>query len=897
MITVQNYKQKRDSFDISKLDKDTLEVFNAVDEEFDGFMELYSQEESIKEVVNSHIDLVNELFKESNPEPKEVKDELFHVELLQAHNNKFKALGNIDFVTYVKGNEKPELVSVKKLSTIEEMMDEAIGDNSDDFHGYRFVNQKGETIGGRVLDKAVRKKIENQVTLEESISDITGRTLQDAILDAPLFRAFAGKFQQMALLENDESEESDHLIETVDRLEKELNDIPKIYAQDGLGEDAIVYAHLFHGGTDMLITEYSKKDNQAFGFTILNGDSQMAELGYISMNEVQKNKKIELDFYWKPVTIKEAKYKIDPIYFPDPKKEVSAKQETTTANETPVEKKPTAKKTTKTQSKKVEKVVDAKEVSHFSAEYMLIRRFFNAIKKNEVLSYRSVQLMYMAFNKSSIERKVRKTSADAELFDLVHGKVVKMFKALDNEGAEGIEVDIKDQKLIEQLHEYVGEQKINYAIKLLKSFIGIQGKKPDKDKVERLLKRFENAITKERVVCKNRLWKEFIAAKNELSGYLENPKETIEPNKLGLSAAESSIKHEETIEIEPISEYDQELIDNQALINSSNAIQYDVTVTNGHTSNERAGVNRNAPAPNLEDVKDIEVIEPIEVIPEQVGDSFFDNQSATIDDTVLASSPAQDFKVITKGSSIAPKGRTNQVQTNLPDELKGIVKKMSYKSDKPHVYYDIKGDLAQFLGNVEIKPKESVAITLDGPQGGGKTRMVFQLQDMFADAGYKGLFASLEEHPDSALITDKKDKYIKPHNQDLIDTVSDSDLVNGFDTLKKLIPFYDVIYIDSWGKLQELQKALDFDRDLRKAFNGKLFVVIFQRTADNKMRGGSKSAFDGDIIMKLEKDDDYRKSYAYFDKHRYSKVPLDQLKYNIYHQKMNHNVKEETIEL
>jgi len=175
-------------------------------------------------------------------------------------------------------------------------------------------------------------------------------------------------------------------------------------------------------------------------------------------------------------------------------------------------------------------------------------------------------------------------------------------------------------------------------------------------------------------------------------------------------------------------------------------------------------------------------------------------------------------------------------------------------------------------------------MTLDASQGAGKTRLLFQMQDMFADAGYKGLFASLEEHPESALFKNKADQYIKPKNQDLINTIGE--LPNGFDDLKKEIQFYDVIFIDSWGKMAELDRSLDFDRDLRKAFDGKLFVVIFQRTQDGKMRGGSKSQFDGDIIMKIEKAPDFKESTAYFDKHRYQNVPLDQLHYNIFTQKM-----------
>ena len=52
------------------------------------------------------------------------------------------------------------------------------------------------------------------------------------------------------------------------------------------------------------------------------------------------------------------------------------------------------------------------------------------------------------------------------------------------------------------------------------------------------------------------------------------------------------------------------------------------------------------------------------------------------------------------------------------------------------------------------------------------------------------------------------------------------------------------------------------------------------------MRGGSKSAFDGDIILEIVKDDDYRNSYVKARKNRYQNTPLNELGYNIYHKKL-----------
>jgi hypothetical protein len=62
---------------------------------------------------------------------------------------------------------------------------------------------------------------------------------------------------------------------------------PALYSQDGLRMNAIVHEHYFLSGSDWLITEYDPEDDLAFGWACLNGDRQSAELGYVSMAELE----------------------------------------------------------------------------------------------------------------------------------------------------------------------------------------------------------------------------------------------------------------------------------------------------------------------------------------------------------------------------------------------------------------------------------------------------------------------------------------------------------------------------------------------------------------------------------------------------------------------------------
>ncbi|MFL0083700.1 zincin-like metallopeptidase domain-containing protein [Tenacibaculum maritimum] len=216
------------------------------------------------------------------------------------------------------------------------------------------------------------------------------------------------------------------------------------------------------------------------------------------------------------------------------------------------------------------------------------------------------------------------------------------------------------------------------------------------------------------------------------------------------------------------------------------------------------------------------------------------------------------------------------------------------KNAKNQVYnlFDIRDkDISEFLGEVEKKDKESVVITLAGEQGSGKTRFLFQLMNTFGQK-YRVGHASMEEHSDSKIYRDKEDEYIN----DLAYTNIDNPEIKTIEQLDKLIRENDVILIDSFAKLRRINKKFDLDEDLRKKYDGKLFIIIYQLTSDGKMRGGSESQFDGDIILFVEKDPDYRKSYVYANKNRYQNKPLHELHFNIFVGKLNQILKDEGIE-
>ncbi|CAM1355837.1 zincin-like metallopeptidase domain-containing protein [Tenacibaculum halocynthiae] len=213
-----------------------------------------------------------------------------------------------------------------------------------------------------------------------------------------------------------------------------------------------------------------------------------------------------------------------------------------------------------------------------------------------------------------------------------------------------------------------------------------------------------------------------------------------------------------------------------------------------------------------------------------------------------------------------------------PTRRSSLASKREERKNKVQEYYTISDTaIASFLGKIERKEKESVVITLTGGQGSMKTRCAFRFMNAFAQ-NYKVGHASIEEHPESTLYWNKVNDYI---NNVALNNIENPEIGSSSD-LDQVIRNNDVIIIDSFAKMQELEKGFEVDKDLRKKYDGKLFIVIFQQTSDGKMRGGTKSQYDADIVLFTEKFDDYKHNFVYADKNRYQNQALNELKYNIY---------------
>lgn len=244
------------------------------------------------------------------------------------------------------------------------------------------------------------------------------------------------------------------------------------------------------------------------------------------------------------------------------------------------------------------------------------------------------------------------------------------------------------------------------------------------------------------------------------------------------------------------------------------------------------------------------------------GQPDFQNIEAQVEEKISQPAPDQSQPSIVKNKGV---------------NRNSLAYRRQNRSNTTHEYYEIENpDIADFLGKIEKKKKESVAITIAGGQGSGKTSFVFQLINEFAKK-YKVGHASIEEHPESALYEDKAERF---WNENAKQTV-DSPEINTMEDIDKLILRNDVIIIDSFSKLLSMDRKISLDETFRKKYDGKLFIIIYQLTTTGSMRGGSASQFDGDIILFVEKFPNFNDNYVYADKNRYQTKAMDELHYNI----------------
>jgi len=129
-------------------------------------------------------------------------------------------------------------------------------------------------------------------------------TKLEAVKAAATLKTFMGINQlRYVLVVGCRGEEKQYFFDKLVELASVVSTMPKVYEQDGKGDQAIAYLHYFRGGMDWYITERDTTDEQHQAFGVANlGDGP--EAGYISIAEII-GANVELDFHFKPRSLAE----------------------------------------------------------------------------------------------------------------------------------------------------------------------------------------------------------------------------------------------------------------------------------------------------------------------------------------------------------------------------------------------------------------------------------------------------------------------------------------------------------------------------------------------------------------------------------------------------------------
>lgn len=123
--------------------------------------------------------------------------------------------------------------------------------------------------------------------------------------------------QYVTTLRYSNGEEGNFFKQKIKDIAEVVKNAPKIYQTNGAEQHPIVLRYFHPTGTETLVTEIGK-DGEAYGFQCLNGDYQMAEWGYIDLNEVKNIRMMEIDYHVeKGMTVERWLYKNHPEIYPE----------------------------------------------------------------------------------------------------------------------------------------------------------------------------------------------------------------------------------------------------------------------------------------------------------------------------------------------------------------------------------------------------------------------------------------------------------------------------------------------------------------------------------------------------------------------------------------------------
>lgn len=150
----------------------------------------------------------------------------------------------------------------------------------------------------------------------------------------------------------------------------------------------------------------------------------------------------------------------------------------------------------------------------------------------------------------------------------------------------------------------------------------------------------------------------------------------------------------------------------------------------------------------------------------------------------------------------------------------------------------IKGEIGRFLGTME---RNKCAIALTGDSGAGKSYFSYELANAFICQKLSVGYFTLESG-----FNNKFKEFASNHSGNFLFKAFEEGKLQDVRTEANN---FDCIIIDSFSKISD--KAKDFE-ELRQDFPNTFFIIIFQKTTDGKIRGGSSILFNSTATIDIK---------------------------------------------
>lgn len=216
-------------------------------------------------------------------------------------------------------------------------------------------------------------------------------------------------------------------------------------------------------------------------------------------NDTTVKETFDLYFQALALELKDAKSEKKPSTKPTPKKEVKR-------TKAPV-KRQKKRQTTKPDKKAPTKPTanpNAKKVEAFSDEIKFMKRFMNMDGK--LKNRNQIRLFINALQKAIRERRITKTSPYAKQIMEIQDSLIRFHKRFKTDNQKE-PVSYSDATRTKYL-TLIGRQIELLSVKLIKSYINLQGKIIPNQKAKNLHNRIANAINKSKLTKRDKYWKE-----------------------------------------------------------------------------------------------------------------------------------------------------------------------------------------------------------------------------------------------------------------------------------------------------------------------------------------------------------------------------------------------------